>query len=107
MDPHKVIKRLQLEGNIYCDEIAIKPYSILMVDSILKAVKPILDLFGLKISDDGLLIIRMPRSLSFESLDEAEFHDAAKQICRFLAEKYWHGLDAEQIESMADLMVQE
>lgn len=107
MDGHAVIKRLQCEGNIYCDEIAIKPFSILIVDSVLKAVKPILDLFGLKISDDGLLIIRIPRSLSFESLDEAEFHDAAKQICRFLSEKYWHGLDAEQIESMADLMVQE
>ena len=107
MDPHKVIKRLQLEGNIYCDEIAVKPYSILIVDSILKAVKPILDLFGLKLSDDGLLIIRIPISLSFESLDEEEFHDAAKQICRLIAEKYWGNLSPEDIENMANIMVQE
>lgn len=107
MDPHKVIKRLQLEGNIYCDEIAIKPYSILIVDCVLKAVKPILDLFGLKLSDDGLLIIRIPLSLSFESLDEAEFHDAAKQICRLIAERYWKDLEPEQIESMAGAMVDE
>ena len=107
MDAHKVIKRLQLEGNIYCDEIAVKPYSILIVDSILKAVKPILDLFGLKLSDDGLLIIRIPISLSFDSMDEAEYHDCAKQICRLIAERYWQGLDPEQIEEMAECMVEE
>lgn len=75
MDPHKVIKRLQLEGNIYCDEISIKPYSILIVDSVLKAVRPILDLFGLHLSNDGLLVVRIPQSLSFDSMDEQEFHD--------------------------------
>lgn len=107
MDGHKVIKRLQLEGNIYCDEIAIKPYSILIIDSVLKAVKPILDLFGLKLSDDGLLIIRIPRSLSFDSMDEAEFHDAAKLICRLIAERYWKGLEPEQIENMAGAMIDE
>ena len=107
MDAHKVIKRLQLEGNIYCDEIAIKPYSILIVDSILKAVKPILDLFGLKLSDDSLLIIRIPISLSFDSMDEAEYHDCAKRICRLIAERYWPNLEPLQIEEMAGAMVDE
>lgn len=107
MDAHRVIKRLQLEGNIYCDEIAIKPYSLLIVDSVLKAVKPILDLFGLQLSEDGLLIVRIPVSLSFESLDEEEFHDAAKKICRLIAEKYWVDLSPEDIENMANIMVQE
>ena len=107
MDAHRVIKRLQLEGNIYCDEIAIKPYSLLIVDSVLKAVKPILDLFGLQLSDDGLLIVRIPVSLSFESLDEEEFHDAAKKICRLIAERYWKGLEPDQIAEMAESMVEE
>ena len=80
---------------------------LLIVDSILKAVKPILDLFGLKLSDDGLLIIRIPISLSFESLDEEEFHDAAKQICRLIAERYWPDLDPDKIEQMAGAMIDE
>lgn len=107
MDAHAVIKRLQIEGNIYCDELAIKPYSIKIIDSILNAVKPILDLFGLVLTDKGMLIVRMPRSLSFDSMDEADFHDAAKQICRLIAERYWPDMTADQIEEMSSLMIDE
>jgi len=107
MKAHAVIKRLQLEGNIYCDEIGIKPYSVAILDTVLKAARPLLEVFGLKLTDDGLLILRIPRSLSFESMEEHEYQDAAKQICRLIAEKYWPSCTAEQIEEMAEVMVNE
>ena len=50
---------------------------------------------------------RIPRSLSFESMDEAEFHDAAKNICRFIAERYWTGMEDGAIMTMAEAMIQE
>jgi len=109
MDGHAVIKRLQLEGNICCDEIAIKihGFEFQVWKYVRPVVEPILALIGFRINDDGFMIARIPRSLSFESLDEAEFHDAAKQICRWIADKYWCDLSAEKIEEMAQLMVDE
>lgn len=83
LDAHVCIKRLQIEGRIACDEI------------------------GVLVPGYGMVIQFIPRSMSFETMDEAEYHDCARQICRLIAERYWHGLEPEQIEGMADLMVQE
>lgn len=110
MDAHAVIKRLQLEGNIYCDEIGIKT-PVFSNESVSETTKVFLvkasELLGFKFTDDGLLIVRTPRSLSFESLDEAEFSDAAKQICRLISANYWPSLDPEKIEEMAQVMIDE
>lgn len=83
LDAHVVIKRLQIEGRIACDEI------------------------GVMVQGYGMVIQFIPRSMSFESMDEAEYHDCAKQICRLIAERYWKGLEPEQIENMANCMVEE
>lgn len=83
MDSHKAIKRLQLEGKICCDELAIM------------------------LPGFGQMMYLVPQSLSFESMDEAEFQDAARRICRFLSERYWPACTAEEIERMADCMVME
>lgn len=83
VEAHKAIKRLQVEGKIYCDEIAIHAPGF------------------------GMLMHIVPRSLSFESMDEAEFQDAARQICRFISERYWPDCSPEKIERMADCMVTE
>jgi hypothetical protein len=83
LDAHKAIKRLQIEGRIACDEI------------------------GVMVPGFGMVIQFIPRSLSFDSMDEAEFNDAAKQICRLIADRYWPSLDPEQIEQMAGCMVDE
>lgn len=83
LDAHKAIKRLQLESGACCDEIAI-----------------LLDGYG-------MVVQRAPRSLSFESIDEAEYHAAAKTICRHIAAKYWTGISPEQIEEMAEIFVEE
>ena len=83
LDAHTCIKRLQIEGRIACDEI------------------------GIMVQGYGMVIQFIPRSMSFDSMDEEEYHDCAKQICRLFAERYWQGLDPEQIEEMAECMVEE
>jgi hypothetical protein len=83
MDAHKAIKRLQIEGKIACDEI------------------------GVYVKGYGMVIQFIPRSLSFESLDEGEFKEAARGICRTIADRYWPSLSAEQIEQMAEAMIEE
>ena len=74
---------------------------------VIKMAMPVLELIGIKLTENGLLIFRIPRSLSFDSMDEAEFHDAARAICRHIAECYWPSLSPEKIENMASCMVDE
>lgn len=83
LDAHRAIKRLQIEGRIACEEI------------------------GVMVPNFGMVIQFIPRSMSFESMGEEEFHDAARGICRTIAERYWTTLTAEQIEEMAESFVGE
>lgn len=83
LDGHTCLKRLQIEGKIACDEI------------------------GIMVPGYGMVIQFIPRSLSYESMDESEFFEVARKICRLISELYWHDLEPEQIESMVNLMVDE
>ena len=83
MDAHQAVKRLQIEGRIACDEI------------------------GIMVQGFGMVIQFIPRSLSFDTMDEEEFHTAARGICRTIAERYWPTLSAEAIEEMAESFVGE
>ena len=83
LDAHTCIKRLQIEGRIACDEI------------------------GIMVQGYGMVIQFIPRSMSFDSMDQAEYHDCAKRICRLIAERYWQGLAPDQIAEMAESMVDE
>lgn len=83
MDGHQALKRLQIEGNIACDDIALN-----MV------------IMGQKIRINQ----HVPRSLSFSSMDEGEFRETVQAFCRFIASEYWPGLTAEQVEAMAESM---
>lgn len=83
IETHRAIKRLQLESGAHCEELAI------MIDGY------------------GMVTQRVPLSLSFENTDEAEFHAAAKTICRHISAKYWPTLSPEQVEEMAEMMVEE
>lgn len=77
MSGHKVLKRLQVEGNIGCDEMAVMFPGI------------------------GPCTYRIPRSLSFESMDESEFSEVFKGFCRHVHKQYWSSLSPEAIEDMA------
>ena len=83
LDAHKAVKRLQIEGKVACDEI------------------------GINVPGYGMLIQFIPRSLSNESMDEGEYHQAARGICRTIAERYWPDLDEDAIAEMADSFVEE
>lgn len=79
-DAHSVIKRIQLEANIACDATLIKAPGL------------------------GMLEHRVPRSLSFESMDEGQFQTVYAAICDHVVRTYWPDLDMRQIEEIAGLV---
>jgi len=83
MDPHSVLKRLQYESGIGCEEM------------------------GAKVPGVGYVMIRIPKSLSFSSMDDGEFKTIFSGLARHVAQQYWHGLDEEQIHMMAETMPDE
>ena len=83
MDAHQVLKRIQWEGNIGCEEM------------------------GVMVPGVGMAMMRFPLSLSFESMDDGERHEVARAMCRHISAKYWPTLDPEQIEEMAESWVEE
>ena len=83
LDAHAVLKRLQIESGVGCDEYAIRAPGL------------------------GMLMHRVPRSLSFESMDEGEFREVMRGLCRYIAATYWPSCTPEQVEQMAGCMIQE
>lgn len=83
LDAHTAIKRLQIEGRVACEEI------------------------GVMVANYGMVIQLIPRSLSFESMDEGEYQQAARGICRTIAERYWPNMTEDQISEMAESFVGE
>jgi hypothetical protein len=80
LDGHKVLKRLQIEGNVACDEVPLNFPGV------------------------GPCTYRVPRSLSFDNMDEGEFREVFTAMCRYVAKTYWHSCTADQIEAMASAM---
>ena len=83
LDAHSVLKRLQVEGNVGCDEIAV----------VFPGVGP--------------CTYRVPRSLSFASMDEGEFREVSRAFAAYVARTYWKTCTAEEIERMAECMPSE
>ena len=83
MEAHSVLKRLQWEGNIWCDEM------------------------GVVVPGVGLAMVRIPKSLDFETVDDGERHVIARAFCRWIAENYWKGLTEDQISEMAESFIEE
>jgi hypothetical protein len=81
MKAHDVLKRIQVEASIECDET-------------------VTDVPGL-----GRMVFRKPRSLSFASLDQGEFYGFVRQVCDYVSKTYWPGVSPERIARMADCMV--
>ncbi|MFC4729492.1 hypothetical protein [Coralloluteibacterium thermophilus] len=82
MDPHAVLKRLQIEANVGCDEVALQFPGV------------------------GPCVYRVPRSLSFESMEQGEFQEVVAGLCRYIAKTYWPSLSPEAIERMAGCFVE-
>lgn len=82
MDPHGVLKRLQIEANVGCDEIALNFPGV------------------------GPCTYRVPRSLSFGSMDDGEFRQVIAAMCAHVARTYWPSLSPDRIEAMASVWVE-
>jgi hypothetical protein len=116
MDPHAAIKRLQLESNAGCEEITIslntgwsagneilRSALILLKDFFFMLAKNA----GVEIRENGTVTLRIPRSISYESMGQEEYEEVALIICRHISEVYWSGLGTVQIAEMAESMVDE
>lgn len=82
LDGHAVLKRLQIEGDIGCDHIALNFPGI------------------------GPCVYRQARSLSFENMDDGEFAEVFRAFSRYVAKTYWPSMKPEQIEQMAGLFAE-
>ena len=80
---HVVLKRLQLESGVGCEETAIKVPGI------------------------GMVLHRTAKSISFSDMDDGEFHEVMRGLCRHIAATYWPSMTAERIEEMAECTVDE
>ena len=74
---HEAIKRLQVEGRIYCN------IEILTFDKI-----------------DFQHYI--PRSISYDSMDEHAFQDFWLHCCKYLIDRYWPEMDEDDITQMIE-----
>jgi hypothetical protein len=83
MDAHKILKRLQIEGNIHCEAI------------------------GVVIPGIGMAEYRYPLSLDFETIDDGARHEIGRAFCRWIAERYWKDMTPEAIEDMAGSFIEE
>lgn len=82
LDAHSVLKRLQFEADIACERMKM-------------FVKPF-----------GLIEVKFPKSLSFESMDDGEFYETFRKMCNWVSETYWPECTPEAIEDMASAMVE-
>jgi hypothetical protein len=80
LDAHQVLKRLQIEANVGCDEIALNFPGV------------------------GPCTYRVPRSLSFESMDDGDFRLVFRDFSRHVVKTYWPTMTPEQVEQMAGLV---
>ena len=82
-NPHLVLKTLQAESGIGCEIII------------------------LKVPQVGFVEQRIPMSLSFESMEQGEFEEVVKGLCRHIGAEYMRGLTSEQVQELVDLMPDE
>lgn len=108
LEAHSALKRLQLESGAACESVLVQvhtiwPAVITWIDQHLGRPMAVM----LKVVVEEMKIgrtmipVRIPRSLSFDSLDEIEFKEAIKTICRYMSVVYWPTMAPGQIEEMA------
>lgn len=52
----------------------------------------------------GKMLIRQPRSLAFDEMDEGAFQACYSGLCQYLINRWWQDLTEEEIGSMASLV---
>lgn len=82
MDAHAVIKRLQTESGICCEDQLVNIPGI------------------------GRLLIKVASSIAFDEMEEGDFTQLWKGICNHIIREYWPEMTEDGIDSMLDLMPQ-
>lgn len=57
-----------------------------------------------EIPEVGVLVSKKPKSIAFDSMDQGEFYELVRSLCRYIAERYWPQCTAEEVEEMIELM---
>ncbi|MES2488534.1 MAG: hypothetical protein V4607_01995 [Pseudomonadota bacterium] len=79
-DSHGALKHLQALSGVECEESFVK------------------------LSTGDNMMIRTPRSLAFDEMEEGQYQAAYSGFCQYLIDKYWHDLTENQIANMASLV---
>lgn len=83
VDAHEVIKTLQVEGEIACDTLLIKAPNNAMYRHL------------------------VPKSLAFDRMDQGEFEEVVKALCRYISYEYFPTMDGGAVQKMIELMPDE
>lgn len=111
LDAHAVLKRLQIESGAMCDEMLVPAGAVWsqMSEHIVADVPELekaLQIVGTLL--DGVRVpVRVPRSLSFGSMDETAFRKLMRDLALYVHDRYWPSEAPEAIEQMADRLAQE
>jgi len=108
MGAHQALKRLQLESGTACDEIQVDARRYFGEVAHTLAALPDAQQLSAAFQVIGAMIpaglactAKTPRSLSFSTMEEAEFLEVGRAICAHVAKVYWPGKSAEDVEAMA------
>jgi hypothetical protein len=80
IDSHGALKKLQRLSGVECEDSDI-------------------DIPGV-----GKMVIRTPRSLAFDEMEEGQFQAAYSGFCQYLINRWWRDMDEAQIEEAASLV---
>lgn len=80
---HQVLKRLQAEALIGCEEMT------------------------LRLDSGEQATIHYPRSLAYDELDQHEFEQVFSGFCQHVIARYWPDLDQSQIAALLEVMDEE
>lgn len=83
LDAHAVLKRLQWESGVACDEMAVNVPNV------------------------GMVTVRIPQSLSFDTMDQGDFYALYTALCNHVRRTYWSALPEGEVERMAELFTRE
>lgn len=82
LNAHRALKRIQAEGGIGCEEFTVQ-------------------------ADGETVLVRVPQSLSYASMDDGEFKEVYGAMCRYVAMKYFPDLSEHQVAAMVEMMPRE
>lgn len=109
LEPHAALKRLQLEADAGCETVMVQvhtiwPAVIAWIDEHLG--RPMAVMLKVVVEEmkmgSSTIPVRVPRSISYDAMDQIEFKEVIKTLCRYMALHYWPTMTPEQIEEMAE-----